>query len=167
MSSIKHQFHYAFPVTDDCLHIGGIPLTRLAKRVGGSFYAYDRRLLTERVKHVRSMLPEGVRLHYAMKANPMPALVQHMAAIVDGIDVASRGELKVALDTTVSPEEISFAGPGKSECDLRSAIAAGIVLNLESSLEMERAARIGNELGCRPKVAVRVNQDFELKSSGM
>ena len=167
MSSIKHHFPDAFPVTDDCLHIGGMPLTRLARRVGGSFYAYDRRLLSERVKHVRSMLPDGVHVHYAMKANPMPAVVQHMATIVDGIDVASRRELKVALDTTISAEEVSFAGPGKSECDLESAIAAGIVLNLESNLEMERAARIGHELGCRPKAAVRVNPDFELKSSGM
>lgn len=157
----------AFPIIGDCLHIGGIPLTRLAKRVGGSFYAYDRKMLNERVGQVRKALPSGIRIHYAMKANPMPALVQHMSGLVDGLDVASKGELKVALDTTIPPEEISFAGPGKTPEDLTSAVAAGIIVNLESMLEMERAAGIGNELGCRPRVAVRINPDFELKSSGM
>ena len=157
----------AFPIIGDCLHIGGIPLTRLAKRVGGSFYAYDRKMLNERVGQVRKALPSGIRIHYAMKANPMPALVQHMSGLVDGLDVASKGELKVALDTTIPPEEISFAGPGKTPEDLTSAVAEGIIVNLESMLEMERAAGIGNELGCRPRVAVRINPDFELKSSGM
>ncbi|MBY0577521.1 MAG: pyridoxal-dependent decarboxylase, exosortase A system-associated [Burkholderiales bacterium] len=157
----------AFPVIDDCLQIGGMPLTRLAKRAGGAFFAYDRRLLTERVDHVKKNLPPEVALHYAMKANPMPALVQHMATLVDGLDVASRGELNVALDTPLASEHISFAGPGKTGDDLESAIAAGIVINLESVQEMENAARIGQSLGYRPKVAVRVNPDFELKSSGM
>ncbi|MGH6998247.1 MAG: pyridoxal-dependent decarboxylase, exosortase A system-associated, partial [Phenylobacterium sp.] len=106
-------------------------------------------------------------LHYAMKANPMPAVVQHMATLVDGLDVASGGELQVALDTTMAPERISFAGPGKSDADLRCAIAAGVVLNIEGFGELERAAAAGRELGIVAKVAVRVNPDFELKSSGM
>lgn len=169
MSSPKPVHHEIkdFPVIDDCLFIGGIALTRLANRVGGPFYAYDRRLLTERVRHVRRHLPTGVRLHYAMKANPMPALVQHMSRLVDGLDVASGGELNVALDTGMSPEEISFAGPGKRIREIESAVAAGIVINLESVCELERVSEIGNRFGIRPKVAVRVNPDFELKSSGM
>jgi diaminopimelate decarboxylase len=97
----------------------------------------------------------------------MPAVVQHMAALVDGIDVASGGELRVALDTPMNPLHISFAGPGKSDTDLSCAIAAGIVLNLESEGETERAVRIGDRLGITPRVNVRVNPDFELKSSGM
>lgn len=157
-----------FPVVDDCLQIGGVPLTRLAQRVGQTpFYAYDRGALTARVAELRRHLPADVHLHYAMKANPMPAVVQHMAGLVDGIDVASGGELRVALDTPMNPLHISFAGPGKSDIDLSSAIAAGIVLNLESAGETERAARIGDRLGITPRVNVRVNPDFELKSSGM
>jgi diaminopimelate decarboxylase len=108
-----------------------------------------------------------VHLHYAMKANPMPAVVQHLAGLVDGFDIASGGELRVALDTPMAPHLISFAGPGKSDADLSCAIAAGVVLNLESEGEMERAAAIGKQLALVPKVAVRVNPDFELKSSGM
>jgi diaminopimelate decarboxylase len=164
----QHAALLQFPVVDDCLQIGGVPLTRLAQRVGQTpFYAYDRAALTARVAELRRHLPADVHLHYAMKANPMPAVVQHMAALVDGIDVASGGELRVALDTPMNPLHISFAGPGKSDVDLSCAIAAGIVLNLESEGETARAARIGDRLGITPRVNVRVNPDFELKSSGM
>jgi len=157
-----------FPVQDDCLQVGGMPLTRLAARIGSTpFYAYDRSKLSERVALLRRHLPPEVHLHYAMKANPMPAVVQHLAGLVDGFDVASGGELRVALDTPMAPHLISFAGPGKSDADLSCAIAAGVVLNLESEGEMERAAVIGRQLALVPKVAVRVNPDFELKSSGM
>ena len=150
------------------LLIGGIPLTRLAARVGQTpFYAYDRQLLTQRVAALRSALPETLKIHYAMKANPMPALVAHMARLVDGIDVASGGELKVALDNGAKPGEISFAGPGKSAEDLRRAVAAGILINIESFREVTELSRISNETGYRVRAAVRVNPDFELKSSGM
>lgn len=164
----KHAPLTQFDVVDDSLVVGGMPLARLAARVGSTpFYAYDRARMSERVAYLRQHLPPDIHLHYAMKANPMPAVVQHMATLVDGLDVASGGELQVALDTPMPPERISFAGPGKSDADLRCAIAAGIVLNLEGFGEMERAAVAGRELGITPKVAVRVNPDFELKSSGM
>jgi diaminopimelate decarboxylase len=119
------------------------------------------------VAQLRAALPPDIHLHYAIKANPMPAVVQHMAGLVDGFDVASGGELKIVLDTTMAPGKISIAGPGKSEQELRQAAAAGIVVNIESAREMEILARVGVELNVRPKVAVRVNPDFELKSSGM
>ncbi len=170
MSNIrpKHAPVTQFPIHDNCLQIGGMPLTRLAQRVGRTpFYAYDRQQITERVAFLRQHLPVEIHLHYAMKANPMPAIVQHMASLVDGIDVASAGEMRVALDTPMPPRLISFAGPGKGDDELSCAIAAGIVLNMESEQEMERIASLGAHLNIRPKVAVRVNPDFELKSSSM
>jgi diaminopimelate decarboxylase len=157
-----------FPVVDDCLQIGGIALTRLAQRVGMTpFYVYDRGLISARIGQLRKHLPPEVHLHYAVKANPMPAVVQHLSRLVDGLDVASAGEMHVALDTGVAPALISFAGPGKTDAELAQAIAAGIVVNLESEREMERISLLGANLGARPHVAVRVNPDFELKSSGM
>ena len=157
-----------FPVIDDCLQVGGMPLTRLAARVGGTpFFAYDRRLLRERVAALRAALPEAVELHYAIKANPMPALVQYMSGLVDGLDVASAGELKVALDAGMDPAEVSFAGPGKMSRELRQAVAAGVVINLESERELETVAGFAAELGVVSRVAVRVNPDFELKAAGM
>lgn len=157
-----------FPVVENCLTIGGQKLTRLAERVGQTpFYAYDRRLLDDRVGALRAALPDQIHVHYAIKANPMPAVVHHMNGLVDGFDVASVRELMVALDAGMAPDRISFAGPGKTDAELRRATAAGITIHLESESEMERLAAIGGELGLRPRVAVRVNPDFELKSSGM
>jgi diaminopimelate decarboxylase len=157
-----------FPVVDDCLQVGGLSLLQLAARVGQTpFYAYDRRLIDERVAWLRRVLPPTIKLHYALKANPMPALVQHLARQVDGLDVASLGEMQVALDAGMNPAQISFAGPGKRPPELAAAIAAGITLHLESARELETVARLGLEQGRQPRVAVRVNPDFELKTSGM
>ena len=112
--SLQHAPMAQFPLKKDCLQIGGMSLIRLAQRVGTTpFYAYDRQLISERVALLRKHLPAEIQIHYAMKANPMPAIVQHLANLVDGIDVASVGELRVALDTPILPNQISFAGPGK------------------------------------------------------
>ncbi len=170
-SERSHSAHapmHQFAVLDGELVIGGVPLSRLAARVGRTpFYAYDRRLIAARVAELRASLPAVVKLHYAMKANPMPALVCHMARLVDGIDVASAGELRVALDAGADPVEISFAGPGKGADELRQAVAAGILINIESPREIRELAAIRAATGCAARIAVRVNPDFELKSSGM
>jgi diaminopimelate decarboxylase len=164
----RHEAMDLFPVRDGCLVVNGIPLPRLAARVGRTpFYAYDRGLIDARIGELRRVLPPSVRLHYAMKANPMPALVGHMVTRVDGIDVASGGELRVALDAGVNPADISFAGPGKTENELIQAIAAGILVNVESAREADLLGRVSRSLGLPARVAVRVNPDFELKASGM
>lgn len=157
-----------FAVVDGCLAVGGIALPELARRVGRTpFYAYDRRLMVERVELLRTHLPRQVHIHYAMKANPMPQVVTHLAGLVDGLDVASAGELRVALQSGARPDTISFAGPGKTDAELEAALHAGIVVNLESEGEMERLAAVARRHGARARVNVRVNPDFELKSSGM
>ena len=157
-----------WPLRDGELLVGGEPLSRLAARVGQTpFYAYSRDLLRARVAELRAALPRPVKLHYAMKANPMPAVVQFMAGLVDGIDVASAGELKVALDAGADPAEISFAGPGKRDPELRQSVAAGVLVNVESMRELPVLAASSQQLGLPARVAVRVNPDFELKGSGM
>ncbi|UCV05838.1 pyridoxal-dependent decarboxylase, exosortase A system-associated [Dechloromonas denitrificans] len=157
-----------FAVAAGQLLVGGLPLEQLAARVGQTpFYAYDRGLLKTRVGELRAALPASVKLHYAMKANPLPALVGFMAGLVDGIDVASAGELKVALDAGANPHEVSFAGPGKRRGELRQAVAAGVLINLESFREVGELAAIADELQRPARIAVRVNPDFELKGSGM
>jgi diaminopimelate decarboxylase len=140
----------------------------LAARVGQTpFYAYSRDLLRARMAQLRSALPAAIKLHYAMKANPMPAVVQFMAGLVEGIDVASAGELKVALDAGAHPAEISFAGPGKRDPELLQAVAAGVLVNVESARELPVLAAASQQLGLPARVALRVNPDFELKGSGM
>jgi diaminopimelate decarboxylase len=163
-----HAPHTQFAVQNGELLVGGQLLSRLTARIGQTpFYAYDRALLARRVGELRAALPTAVELHYAMKANPMPALVGHMARLVDGIDVASAGELQVALDAGADPRKVSFAGPGKRDAELRQAVAAGILVNVESAREIAPLAAASAELGVPARVALRVNPDFELKSSGM
>lgn len=157
-----------FAVANGELLVGHLPLTRLAERVGQTpFYAVDRQLLHQRVAELRRLLPGTVKLHYALKANPLPALVCLMASLVDGIDVASAGELKVALDAGTNPFDISFAGPGKRTSELRQAVASGVLINIESEREVTLLQDMSNALGLPARVAVRVNPDFELKGSGM
>ena len=163
-----HAPQTVFAIADGELQIAGQPLSRLAARVGRTpFYAYDRGAIARRVAELRAALPPAIELHYAMKANPMPALVGHLARLVDGIDVASAGELQVALDAGADPQHVSFAGPGKRDTELRQAVAAGILVNVESFREIAPLAEAAAALGVPARVAVRVNPDFELKSSGM
>lgn len=157
-----------FAVQGSELLVGGMPLSRLAARVGQTpFYAYDRALLTRRVNELRAALPAAISIHYAIKANPMPAVVQHMAGLVNGLDVASAGEMQVALNAGMRAQDISFAGPGKRDEELAQAVAAGVLLNVESPREARALAAISERLGVPARVALRVNPDFELKSSGM
>ena len=163
-----HASLEGFDVVDEELVIGGIGLRRLAERVGATpFYAYSRSILEARARTLRARLPAGVHLHYAIKANPMPAVVQLLSQFTDGLDVASGREMRVALDTGVSPSLISFAGPGKSEAEISQAVAAGVVLNLESERQLDQALAAGHRLGIAPQLALRVNPSFELKGSGM
>ena len=112
----------AFGVVDGCLTVGGVTLTRLAQRVGQTpFFAYDRGLLDRRIAHLRAVLPNDIHLHYAIKANPMPAVVQHLCGLVDGFDVASALEMNTVMDTIMPVDRISFAGPGKTADELSRA----------------------------------------------
>ena len=156
--------------TDEGGHllVGGRPLAHVVAEVGSTpCYLYDRARIAGRTRGLRALLPAGVLLHYAMKANPMPALVGCMARLVDGIDVASAGELRVALDAGMAPEHVSFAGPGKSDAELAQAQAAGVVVNIESFREIAVLARASEVTGTPARVALRVNLPFELKASGM
>ena len=164
----QHAPMTQFAVSHGELMVGGDRLSLLAARVGQTpFYAYGRSQLRQRIKELRQALPTKIRLHYAMKANPMPALLGFMAGLVDGIDVASAGEMKLALDAGVSAKDISFAGPGKRDVELRQAVAAGVLVNIESFREVDVLAQASQTLGLPARAAVRINTDFELKSSGM
>jgi diaminopimelate decarboxylase len=157
-----------FGTDDGQLQVGGVRLDRLTARVGSTpYFAYDRQAMTCRVAELREALGASVDLGYAVKANPMPAVVQHLAGHVDSLDVASAGELAIALDTGMPAARISFAGPGKTDEELSRAVASGAMVELESEGEARRIAAVGERLGARPHVAVRVNPDFAVKGSGM
>jgi diaminopimelate decarboxylase len=150
------------------LLVGGITVEEVCRRAGRTpVYAYDSQAMRDRVAELRSAIPAELHLHYAIKANPMPDVVRCMAGLVDGFDVASQGELALALASGMDPARISFAGPGKRVVELEAAVAAGITVHAESERELAEIARIGTATGRRPAVALRVNPDFELKAAGM
>ena len=165
--SVLSRWHWARRADGEIL-IAGRPLSQVVTEVGSTpCYLYDRQRLAERAGQLRAAFPKRVLLHYAIKANPMPALVAFMAGHVDGFDVASAGELRVTLDAGMDREHISFAGPGKREAELVQAQAAGILVNLESFREVDILARASAATGTAARVAIRVNLPFELKASGM
>ncbi|MES2753759.1 MAG: pyridoxal-dependent decarboxylase, exosortase A system-associated [Pseudomonadota bacterium] len=146
------------------LALGGREFADLAE-AGTPLFVYDFGIVADRLARLRAAFP-GIDLHYAIKANPFAPLLTAMAPLVDGLDVASAGELATAL-AVKSGTAISFAGPGKRDAELKAAIRAGATINLESEGEADRALALAEQSGATPRLAVRVNPDFELKGSGM
>ncbi|VXC91959.1 pyridoxal-dependent decarboxylase, exosortase A system-associated [Sphingomonas sp. AX6] len=149
------------------LAIGGRDVEALIAKAGDTpAFVYDFSVVRSRVQRFRDAFGPEIGLHYAIKANPLPALIAAIAPLVDGLDVASAGELAKARDA-MDADHISFAGPGKRDAELELAIREGVTINLESDGEASRAFAIGHGIGFTPRLAVRVNPDFELRGSGM
>ncbi|MGE5387002.1 MAG: pyridoxal-dependent decarboxylase, exosortase A system-associated [Betaproteobacteria bacterium] len=157
-----------FPAPGGELHIGGQPLGALAEKIGRTpFYVYDSSVIASQLAALRAVMPKTLRIHYAVKANPFPPLLALMASLTDGFDIASAGELTLALQSGIQAAKISFAGPGKRREELHQAVAAGVLINIESFREARLLAESTRETGTPARIAIRVNPDFELKSSGM
>lgn len=166
--ALVHADQTAFASRDNRLMVGDVSVETLSERAQGRpFYAYDSQIMSRGAEALKAVLPEKINLHYAIKANPMPEVVAHLAGHTGGLDVASAAELKVALATGIAPRDISFAGPGKSSEDLAAAVAAGVIIVLESATEADRVALLAAEAGIEATVALRINPDFQLKASGM
>ncbi|HEX5185131.1 MAG TPA: pyridoxal-dependent decarboxylase, exosortase A system-associated, partial [Allosphingosinicella sp.] len=156
-----------YEAEDGVLAIGRRRADALVSEAGGTpLFVYDFGIVRRQVARFRAAF-RGVNLHYAIKANTYPDLLRRVASIVDGLDVASDGEMRAALAAGAEPADISFAGPGKTDAELTAAIDAGITLNLESEGEAERALAVARGRGRRARLAVRVNPDFEIRGSGM
>ncbi|WP_221791898.1 pyridoxal-dependent decarboxylase, exosortase A system-associated [Aquisediminimonas sediminicola] len=157
-----------FEVRAGQLVLAGQPFSHwLAQVETTPAFIYDMGVVRQKVAAFRAAMPSEVSLHYAVKANPLPALIRAMVTEVDAFDVASGGELERVLAAGAAAEQISFAGPGKRDAALEAAIRAGVTINLESESEAARALSIAARLGVRPRLAVRVNPDFDIKGSGM
>ena len=157
-----------YSAIDNELAIGGRRASALVKEAGDTpLFVYSREIIEHRIAGLRQAMPERMNIHYAMKANPYSPLLEFMADQVDGLDIASAGELEQAREAGYLPREISFAGPGKRDRELWAAIRTGVTLNVESENEAHRALQMGKELGVSPRLAIRVNPTFELRGSGM
>ncbi len=157
-----------FAAIDGELAIDGLRVSELVERAGQTpCFVYSRAMIAQRIAALRAAMPPRLALHYAVKANPLPELLAGMSGLVDGFDIASGGELAIVTGAGIDPARLSFAGPGKRNDELANAIAAGVTINLESHREAERALAAAEKLGMAPKLAVRVNPDFDLRGSGM
>lgn len=158
----------AYDAIDGELAVGGLRASALVEKAGGTpLFVYSSDMIRACVQRLRAAMPERLSLHYAVKANPYGPILKLFDDLVDGFDIASGGELSMVLAAGIDPASVSFAGPGKRDVELEAAIAAGVTLNLESEGEADRALAIAERLGVTPKLAIRVNPDFDLKGSGM
>ena len=153
-----------FGAEEGILTIGGRRADDLVREASGTpLFVYDLDLIDRQIERFRSAFP-GIQLHYAIKANSYAPLLRYTSARVDGFDVASAREMRMATEAGMASDRISFAGPGKRDEELKAAVEAGVTINLESEGEAERVLALAVE---RPRLAVRVNPDFEIKGSGM
>jgi diaminopimelate decarboxylase len=131
------------------LAIDGVPVSELVARAGGTpLFVYSAAMIRSKVAALRKAMPKQLSLHYAIKANPYQPVLHLLSELVDGFDIASGGELAMVQAAGIDAARVSFAGPGKRDSELEAAIAA-------------------DRLGKTPRLAIRVNPDFDLKGSGM
>ena len=157
-----------FGMVDGVLAVDGEAVTSLLRDVESTpVFVYSSNIIRATVHRLRSAMPKRISLHYAVKANPYDPILRLFNELVDGFDIASGGELAMVRAAGIDPELVSFAGPGKRDDEIAAAITAGVTLNLESEGEAVRALGIADQLAITPRLAIRVNPDFDLKGSGM
>jgi diaminopimelate decarboxylase len=152
-----------FDYRNGVLHAEAVNLIELADAVGTPFYCYSTATLE---RHYRvfseAFAGEKALICYAMKANSNQSVLRTLAKLGAGADVVSGGELKRALAAGIAPERIVFSGVGKTEAELRAALAADILcINIESEGELELLSRLASEQGRTGRISVRVNPDVD------
>ncbi len=119
------------------------PVETLAMALTGDdlpAYVYDLAALRTYAQAVRAALPPGLELYYAAKANPAPPVLQALAPHVTGYEVASGGEVE-HVRAAVPGMPLAFGGPGKTEGELRRALALGVErFHVESEQELRLLA---------------------------
>lgn len=157
-----------FQQFDNRLYIGGYPADVWADKYGTPLYIYDSSVMIRKVGQFRQAFPKEVKLYYAVKANPNPALLRSILPLVDGFDVASAGEIDAVTKAGGKPVNLSFAGPGKQIYELERALELGVgILSIESETELDTLCELARHIGVRPKIAIRVNPDFDMHGSCM
>jgi diaminopimelate decarboxylase len=157
-----------FPLSAGELSIGAVNATALANHYGTPLFVYDRAVLDQKWNLLRDAFPSEFSIYYSVKANPHPAILHNFLSKGAGLEIASAGEFCQALNAGCRPENILFAGPGKSEAELALVLGKGIgEIHVESLLELERIIAISRELRTKARVAVRVNPSGEAEGGAM
>jgi diaminopimelate decarboxylase len=157
-----------FSASNDELVIGGVPVSHIVARYGTPLFVYDRSVIDRKLDLLRGTFPARFRIYYSVKANPNPAILRHFLAKGCGLEIASGGELHIALTAGCAPDRILFAGPGKTEAELELTLSHDIgEIHVESPLEVERIGKICGRLGKIARVALRVNPGGEVQGGAM
>jgi diaminopimelate decarboxylase len=155
-------------VSNGELFVGGLPIRTLVERHGTPLFVYDSGVIDAKLAALRSALPSHFSVFYSLKANPNPSVVQHLVSCGCGLEVASAGEFSIALAANCDPQNILFAGPGKTMAELEFALSHNIgEIHVESLTEAKRIATICRRLGRRAPVAIRVNPAGEAEGGAM
>jgi diaminopimelate decarboxylase len=150
------------------LLIGEVKISALTARYGSPLFAYDRDVVERKYLALRRALPRRFAISYSIKANPNPAFLRFFVEKDCGLEIASAGEFCLARNVGCPAEKIIFAGPGKTEAELRLVITQGIgEIHAESPLEIERISSFSSEAGQRTRVALRVNPNEEGQGGAM
>ncbi|MBV8916916.1 diaminopimelate decarboxylase [Bradyrhizobium sp.] len=152
-----------FDYRNGVLHAEAVSLSDLAKSVGTPFYCYSTATLERHYRvFTEAFAGEKVMVCYALKANSNQSVLRTLAKLGAGADVVSGGELKRALAAGIPANKILFSGVGKTEAELRAALAADIhCINIESEPELELLSRLAVETGRTARISVRVNPDVD------
>jgi len=150
----------------------GINLIKIAEEYGTPCYVYDMRFVRDRIRRLRNNLGNDIVLYYAVKANPNTEILTLLSQEADGVDISSGGEFGLSLQGGFKPENMSFAGPGKSDDELREVIKNNIgSISIESIHELKKIQKIAEELNTNANVSLRINpsqvfKEFAIKMGG-
>lgn len=127
-------------------------------------YLYDTRPMRDKIALLQAIMPAGVEVFYAMKANPHPAfLTAAKEAGVAGIEIASLGEARKAIAAGFGPHQLIYTGPGKTIEELDWAVTHGIrTIHVESLTEAHRLEAICSAKGKNQDVLLRINANFDI-----
>jgi diaminopimelate decarboxylase len=143
-------------------------LKTMAEAYGTPLYAYDSRCIESQYRLLQQSLPSQFEIFYSLKCNPLLGICQLFKKLGSGIEVASLGELNVAIEAGFDPSSIIFTSPGKTYRELEYAIDQGIYsINIESVQEAILINEIGEKLHKKVSISIRVNPNFNISGAGM
>lgn len=157
-----------FQASRGSLLVGGVSIKAITEKYGTPTFIYDGGVINHKLDVLRRALPARFAISYSVKANPNQAILRHFLSLGCGLEIASFGEFRCALEAGCGPAQILFAGPGKTEAELEFVLAKGIgEIHLESLTEAERVSKISKRLRVQANVAVRVNPAGEAEGGAM
>jgi diaminopimelate decarboxylase len=166
MAELK-GFPTYFSVESNTLILDGVDIQSVASNYGTPLYVYLPNVMNEKLDILRTSLPE-FEIYYSVKANPLPAVLQHLISKGCGLEVASLGEMEMAIRCGCQAERVLFAGPGKTDTQLQRSMELQIgQIHVESLGEMNRLAELARQRNQVARIAIRINPGQTVQTGAM